>query len=92
MLNDNTWEQIKSVAAAGVAPSAWSVGDCKQIVLNGTLTDGIGSITLENFFACVFILGFNHNADLEGNNTIHFMLGKSTLSGGKDITLSDSLN
>ena len=83
VLNDNTWEQIKGVAAGGAAGSVWAVGDCKEIVLNGT----ISKLSLSNYSVCVFILGFNHNASLEGNNTIHFQIGKTALTGGKDICM-----
>lgn len=82
-LNDVTWEDIKIAAAEGKASSMWAVGDCKEIVLNGT----ISKLTLSNYSICVFILGFNHNAALEGNNTIHFQLGKTALTGGKDICM-----
>lgn len=83
VLNDNTWEQIKGVAAGGAAGSVWAVGDRKEIVLNGT----ISKLSLSNYSVCVFILGFNHNASLEGNNTIHFQIGKTALTGGKDICM-----
>lgn len=82
-LNDVTWEDIKIAAAEGKASSMWAVGDCKEIVLNGT----ISKLTLSNYSICVFILGFNHNAALEGNNTIHFQLGKTALTDGKDICM-----
>ena len=38
---------------------------------------------------CVFILGFDHNSSVEGANRIHFQLGKTALTGGKDICLCD---
>lgn len=82
-LNDVTWEDIKIAAAEGKASSMWAVGDCKEIVLNGT----ISKLSLSNYSVCVFILGFNHNASLEGNNTIHFQIGKTALTGGKDICM-----
>ena len=82
-LNDFTWQQIKIAAAEGKASSMWAVGDCKEIVLNGT----ISKLTLSNYSVCVFILGFNHNASLEGNNTIHFQIGKTALTDGKDICM-----
>ena len=88
VLNDNTWEQIKGVAAGGAAGSVWAVGDRKEIVLNGT----ISKLSLSNYSVCVFILGFNHNASLEGNNTIHFQLGKTALTGGKDICMMSGYN
>ena len=38
----------------------------------------------------MFIIGFNHNASVEGANRIHFQLGKTALSGGTDVALCDS--
>lgn len=87
VLNDNSWDDIKAVSDAGQGENYWSVGDCKEIVLNGAIGDGL---TLSNYKVCVFILGFNHNAELEGENHIHFQLGKTALTGGKDICLCDS--
>ena len=87
-LNDFTWQQIKIAAAEGKASSMWAVGDCKEIVLNGT----ISKLSLSNYSVCVFILGFNHNASLEGNNTIHFQIGKTALTGGKDICMVSGYN
>lgn len=47
-------------------------------------------MTLSNYTIYAFILGFNHNAELEGQNRIHFQLGKTALSGGTDVALCDS--
>lgn len=87
-LNDVTWNYIKQMASEGKASSMWAVGDCKEIVLNGT----ISKLSLSNYSVCVFILGFNHNASLEGNNTIHFQIGKTALTGGKDICMVSGKN
>ena len=83
ILNDNTWEQVQAAAAAGAASSVWAVGDCKEIVLNGRA----GTISFSNRSIYAFILGFNHNAALEGDNTIHFSIGKSALTGGSDLAI-----
>ena len=85
VLNENSWEDIRAMADTGVAENIWAVGDAKQITLDGT----IGILTLNNYRPYVYIIGFNHNADLEGSNRIHFLLGKTTASGGKDICLAD---
>lgn len=87
VLNNNTWEQIRAASDAGIASSLWSIGDCKEIVLNGALCTGL---TLSNYSVCVFVIGIDHNATLEGSNRIHFQLGKTALSGGRDIALCDS--
>ena len=85
-LNNNSWDVISAVSSAGEAANFWSVGDCKEIVLNGT----VGKLTLSNYTVCVFIIGFDHNSTYEGANRIHFQLGKTALSGGTDVALCDS--
>ena len=86
VLNNNSWETIKKVSDAGQGANYWSIGDRKAITLNGT----VGALTLSNFTMYAFIIGFNHNASLEGANRIHFQLGKTALSGGTDVALCDS--
>lgn len=68
VLNDNPWNTISSLSQAGQASAYWAVGDAKQIIINAT----IGAVTYNNYQPWVFIMGFNHNAALEGNNLIHF--------------------
>lgn len=85
-LNKNTWETIKDISDAGQGANYWSVGDRKAVTLNGT----VGHLTLSNYTTYAFIIGFNHNASLEGENRIHFQLAKTALSGGTDVALCDS--
>ena len=85
-LNDNEWSVIKSVSDAGQGANYWSIGDRKAVTLNGT----VGHLTLSNYTTYAFIIGFNHNASVEGANRIHFQLAKTALSGGKDVCLCDS--
>lgn len=85
-LNDNDWSVIKSVSDAGQGANYWSIGDRKEVTLNGT----VGELTLSNYTTYAFIIGFNHNASVEGTNRIHFQLAKTALSGGKDVALCDS--
>lgn len=83
VLDENTWEQISEVSSSGVAENIWEVGDRKQVTLNGTMS----KLTLSNYSTYAFILGFNHNSSREGSGRIHFQIGKTALSGGKDICL-----
>ena len=85
-LNDNEWSVIKSVSDAGQGANYWSIGDRKAVTLNGT----VGYLSLSNYTTYAFIIGFNHNASVEGANRIHFQLAKTALSGGKDVCLCDS--
>ena len=85
-LNNNEWSVIKSVSDAGQGANYWSIGDRKEVTLNGT----VGHLTLSNYTTYAFIIGFNHNSGLEGSNRIHFQLAKTALSGGKDVALCDS--
>ena len=86
VLNDNDWATIKTVSDKGDGANYWSIGDRKAVTLNGT----VGHLTLSNYTTYAFIIGFNHNASVEGANRIHFQLGKTALSGGKDVCLCDS--
>ena len=85
-LNKNTWETIKDISDAGQGANYWSVGDRKAVTLNGT----VGHLTLSNYTTYACIIGFNHNASLEGENRIHFQLAKTALSGGTDVCFCDS--
>lgn len=85
-LDNNEWSVIKSVSDAGQGENYWSIGDRKAVTLNGT----VGHLSLSNYTTYAFIIGFNHNASLEGSNRIHFQLAKTALSGGKDVALCDS--
>ena len=86
VLNNNSWETIKKVSDAGQGENYWSVGDRKAVTLNGT----VGKLSLSNVTIYAFIIGFNHNASVEGANRIHFQLAKTALSGGTDVALCDS--
>ena len=85
-LNNNEWSVIKSVSDAGQGANYWSIGDRKKVTLNGT----VGKLSLSNVTTYAFIIGFNHNASVEGSNCIHFQLAKTALSGGTDVALCDS--
>ena len=85
-LNNNEWSVIKSVSDAGQGANYWSIGDRKAVTLNGT----VGKLSLSNVTTYAFIIGFNHNASVEGTNRIHFQLAKTALTGGTDVCLCDN--
>ena len=72
-LNDCTWAEISQISSSGQAANTFSVGDQKEIVLNGTF----GTKTYTDTVIAIFIIGINHNASREGENLIHFELGKN---------------
>lgn len=84
-LNDSSWAEIQQAAQNGTASQYWNVGDRKEITLNGTCR----ARTFNNYKVYAYILGFNHNAALEGDNTIHFQIGFDALEGGNHIALTD---
>lgn len=84
-LNDASWAEIKQISDAGNGANFWSVGDCKEVTMNGKVSDGL---TLTNYSAWVFIIGFNHNAEREGNG-ITFQGFKAT-KNGTPVCLTDS--
>ena len=71
-LNDNPWNTISEISASGEASNYWNVGDVKTIIINGQ----VGNTTFSNLSIDAYILGINHNASIEGNNRIHFCIGK----------------
>ena len=86
VLNENSWKAIKWASENNVGQNYWAVGDCKQITMNGKVSDGL---TLTNYTAWVYIIGFNHNTEKEGNG-IAFQGFKTAQTGGTDICLTDS--
>ena len=72
-LNDYTWAEISQISSSGQAANTFSVGDQKEIVLNGRAFN----TNFNNQHVYAFIVGINHNASREGDNVIHFELYKN---------------
>ena len=85
VLNENSWKAIKWASENNVGQNYWAVGDCKQITMNGKVSDGL---TLTNYTAWVYIIGFNHNSEKEGTG-ITFQGFKAT-KNGTPVCLTDS--
>lgn len=83
-LEETLWANISAVSEAGTAANYFAVGDTKAVTLNGNV--GAGP-TLNNATYYVYILGFDHNSELEGNG-IHF--GTFKTADGTDICLADN--
>ncbi len=84
-LNDNDWATIKEVADQSKGANYWSVGDTKQITINGKVSNGL---TLTDYSAWVYIIGFDHNSAVEGTG-IAFEGFKTAQAGGVDVALCD---
>ena len=85
VLNENNWNTIKWASKHNVGQNYWSVGDCKQITMNGKVSDGL---TLSDYTTWVYIIGFNHNSEKEGNG-ITFQ-GFKVTDNGTPVCLTDS--
>ena len=83
-LADATWADISNISASGQAANIFAIGDTKAVHLKGT----VGTLELDATYY-VYILGFNHNSEVEGNG-IHFGTFKSDASNGIDLCLVDS--
>ena len=57
----DSWETISQISASGNAQQYYAVGDCKAIHIAGT----VGTLEVDTTLYAV-ILGFDHNAELEG--------------------------
>lgn len=73
-LNEYTWDEISYISSHNLTEKyGIKVGDTKSIIINGT----IGNTTITNQIVNAVVIGINHNAEKEGNNRIHFLIGKS---------------
>lgn len=79
-----SWAKISEISDAGTAENYFAIGDTKPVKLKGT----IGTLDIDETYY-VYIIGFNHNSELEGNG-IHFGTFKSAQSDGIDLCLVDS--
>lgn len=87
VLNDNTWGIVRLVADNGLGENIWAIGDTKAIPLNGR----VGSYkSYDNVTVWAYILGFNHNASVEGKHLIHFGCFKTAQTDGVDVTLDNT--
>lgn len=82
-LNDMTWEDIRKISDAGLASTYFNVCDRKAVVLKGT----VGSLSLDGTYYC-YIIGIDHNSEIEGTNRIHFQFAKT--SEGDEIAFCDN--
>ena len=85
-LDEYSWAEISRISASGLASEYFSVSDAKKVVLNGT----VGICEFDNYETYAFIIGIDHNAELEGEHLIHFQLAKTAPSGGRRICFVDS--
>lgn len=82
-LEESTWAEIAQVSAnKSWDAMGWKVGDSKTITLNGT----VGTLALDNYQCKVYILGFDHNAEKEGQGISFGMLESAD---GKQLCLVD---
>ena len=85
VLSENTAATIRAVADNDLGANIWSVGDTYPVPLNGT----VGTKTYGNVTVWAYILGFNHNPEVEGEHLIHFGGFKTAQTDGIDICLDD---
>lgn len=85
-LSENSFEVISSAIKGGAAPQLWNVGDRIPVVLNGT----VGAYTFSNYTAYAYIIGFDHNSNIEGTNRVHFQFAFDAASSGNHIAFCDS--
>lgn len=85
-LADNTPAAIRYIADNDLGANYWAVGDTYPVLLKGT----VGTVQYDNVTVWAYILGFNHNPEVEGEHLIHFGGFKTTQTDGVDICLADS--
>lgn len=81
-----TPQEIQQIVRSGKATKKWNVGDKHNITLNGTV--GAQTFTNDSNWDC-YIIGFNHNKVIEGNNTLHLQF-ISRYSDRKKMAFDDN--
>lgn len=61
-LNAYSWSEVSAISAEGTGQNYFAVGDSKEIVVSGT----IGAYARNSSYR-VYIIGFDHNSEYEGN-------------------------
>lgn len=84
VLDNNTWNDIQFASDSGQGANCWSIGDCKEVTVSGT----VGTQAINGTYYA-YIIGFDHNSSNEGNG-ITFGAFKTAATGGKDICFIDS--
>lgn len=87
VLNNNEWALISKVASRSLGANYWSVGDRKEVTLNGSVGYGSAARTFSNQKYWVYIIGFDHNEAKEGKG-IAFQGFKTAQTGGIDIAVA----
>lgn len=97
VLDYNSWSTIKAVSKMGKAADYWAIGDRKNITFEGYLGSRsfrhrTTSSVSYTWTRSAVIIGINHNADVEGNNLIHFMVGFEKIYGVPPISHGNANN
>lgn len=81
ILENASWAKISELSENGLSENYFAVGDRKKIAVKGK----VGTVDFDAIYY-VYILGFDHNSELEGTG-IHFGTFKDAATGGNDISL-----
>ena len=82
-LNSLSWLEIRNIIKEGLFYKTFKVGDTKDITFSTEVALDSGAKIEANSTWRAYILGINHNPELEGYNRVHFCIGKTT--DGKEI-------
>ena len=80
VLNECTWDEIKYIADNHLGPYYWSIGDCKAITLNGTLTSYFNFMNTTYY---AFIIDFDHCIENNSSGIVETKLGGITFEIGR---------
>lgn len=86
-LNSYTWDEIADIIQTGDAEKYFKAGNYKDIIFPTEIALDSGKKIEANSTWRAYIIGINHNPELEGYNRVHFCIGKTT--DGKEICLED---
>ena len=89
VLNSCSWDFIRWASDEGIADLLWSIGDRKAVSIGAWGAPNTNYGVKAGTYYC-YIIGFNHNSGVEGNNKTHFEFGFNARDGGTHIGLTGS--
>lgn len=81
-LEEYSWKEISDISGYGLGEKYFAIGDTKSVHIKGT----VGTLEIDETLY-VYIIGFNHNSEIEGNG---ITFGTFKTADGVDVALVDS--
>ncbi len=84
-----SWSEIQSLSSSGNLLNYMRIGDIVSWTITGTISGTVGILSINNKCVDFRLIGYNHNASVEGANRAHFMSTEVFTDSDYGKTISD---